>query len=352
MPDNTPNLSPPRMHFFTMANQRHGGFLSACGLMSRLRKHFHVSAWSLFGDVPATNLSDLQCAADRVGEPGSMPERTDGHHVVMYLNDYPAVFGNYSSQWRRLLPAAASVQLVFNRSLGGLPREPWLAGCVTQLYFHDSWMAHSWKILTRDSPLADLPSEVLAPPVDLSGFRDLAGQRPDPPPVVVGRLAGDGDVPRNAVDFYRHLAGALPEARFWFMPSPPVVEAAFADDARFRFLARDALGVQEFLRACHIYALTYWRGVPVPGPRSLMEAMAAGCAPVVIDRDGPRDRVEHGVSGFRSNDDSEFIECIVKLARDPALRARISAGARERSRGWGPDTWIQRLVHRSLGLAS
>lgn len=350
LPNDDPKPVRPRMHFFTMANKRHGGFLSACGLMSRLREHFHVTGWPLFGEVPRENLADLRSAADRIGDRGSMPEMTGGRHVVMYMNDYPPIFGSHSSHWRRLLPAAASVQIVFNRSLGGLPREHWLADCVTHLFFHDSSMAHSWKTLTRDSPLSTLPAEVLAPPVDLSGFRDLPGGRPAPPPVIVGRLAGDGEVPRNAVDFYRAAAEALPEARFWFMPPPPALEVVFAGDTRFRFLARDALEVPEFLRACHIFALTYWRGVPVPGPRALMEAMAAGCPPVVIDRDGPRDRVEHGVSGFRSNDDSEFINYVVKLARDPALRHRISVGARQRSRGWGPEVWVERIVRNSLGV--
>jgi len=133
------------------------------------------------------------------------------------------------------------------------------------------------------------------------------------------------------------------------MPPPPDLESAFAGDPRFRFLARGAISPVEFFSSCHIYALTYWAGVPIPGPRSLMEAMAAGCAPVVVGREGPRDRVVHGESGFCTNDDREFADRVIALASDPALRARIGEGARRRSMDWDPQQWIDRIIAGSLG---
>lgn len=341
--------SPPTLHVFTMANQRHGGLLSACTLMSRLRAHFHVVAQPLFGPLPDENRHALEAVADRVGDSGEIPRLDGGDHALLYMSDYPTIFCNHAARWRHALAGTASVQIVFNRTLGSLPRERWLEDVVTRLYFHDSWMRQSWRILSRDTPLADLPAEVLAPPVELAGFRKLAARRPRPPPLIVGRLAGDADVPHNAPELYRRLAAELPEAQFWFMPSPPGLEAELGGHSQFRFYRRNAVAVPEFLHACHIYALSYWRGVRVPGPRSLMEAMAAGCAPVVIDREGPRDRVVHGESGFRSNDDTQFINYIVRLARNAPLRDRVSAAARERSRQWGPGQWVQRIVANSLG---
>ena len=96
----------------------------------------------------------------------------------------------------------------------------------------------------------------------------------------------------------------------------------------------------DFLAKCDVYLLTYRPGDPVPGPRSLSEAMAAGCAPVVIDRDGPRVRVEHGVSGFRSNDAGEMARQVEELVLNPGLRRRIARGARERVRAFDPQLWI------------
>jgi glycosyltransferase involved in cell wall biosynthesis len=165
--------------------------------------------------------------------------------------------------------------------------------------------------------------------------------------VVVGRLAGDTDVPDNAVSFYGLLAEALPGVELWFMPAPEPLRAAYRNDPRFRFLDRNEIPVPDFLSACHIFALTY-SGVPVPGPRSLMEAMAAGCAPVTIDRGGPRDRIVQGESGFRTNDDDEMIDHIMQLATDTPLRERISHGAARRASEFDPDNWVRAIVRTSL----
>jgi glycosyltransferase involved in cell wall biosynthesis len=313
-----------------MANRRHGGLMSACGLMTRLRHHFHVSAWSLFGAVPDENLRELRSAADEVHVDEFASELGAADHVLFYMNDYPPIFGNYSDRWRQALRDVASVQIVFNRNMGTLHREHWLAERLSRVYFHDSWMRESWRVLIGDSPLAGVGTDMLAPPADLSRFLAVTERRSAP--LVIGRLAGQDSVPRNAVELYGRLSGLLPEAQFWFMPAPAVLEESYGDNSRFRFLRWDAMDPAEFLASCHIYALTFWAGVPVPGPRALMEAMAAGCAPVVIDREGPRDRVVHGESGFRTNDDDEFIDYVARLARDEGLRQRIAAAARERAR--------------------
>lgn len=317
--------------------------------MARLRDHFRVAAWSLFGEVPDVNLRELQGAADEVHVGGSPPNLGASDHALFYMNDYPSIFSNYSERWREALAEAVSVQFAFNRNLGSIPLEHWLGARLNRIYFHDTGMQSGWRFLVAESPLAAVPTEVLAPPADLSRFLRLSAAKP--PRLVIGRLAGDDSVPPNAVELYGRLAQELPEARFWFMPAPAMLREAFSGDERFSFLDRGAMDPVEFLSSCHIYALTYWAGMPVPGPRSLMEAMAAGCAPVVIDREGPRDRVIHGESGFRTNDDQEFIGYVTSLARDTTLRERIAAAARERARQWGPQVWVERIVANSLGDA-
>lgn len=62
-----------------------------------------------------------------------------------------------------------------------------------------------------------------------------------------------------------------------------------------------------------------------------VEAMAAGCVPVVINRGGQREIVEHGVSGFLWNDKEELSEYTVRLASDDKLRAKMSEAARRRA---------------------
>ncbi len=57
----------------------------------------------------------------------------------------------------------------------------------------------------------------------------------------------------------------------------------------------------------------------------VIEAQACGLPCVVSDQGGPKDLVEHGLSGFvtRGNDVEDFTRAVVQLAGDPALRARM-----------------------------
>jgi glycosyltransferase involved in cell wall biosynthesis len=41
--------------------------------------------------------------------------------------------------------------------------------------------------------------------------------------------------------------------------------------------------------------------------------------------------IEHGVSGFLVGNDAEWIECIMRLAADPALRRDVGQRARKRA---------------------
>lgn len=71
-----------------------------------------------------------------------------------------------------------------------------------------------------------------------------------------------------------------------------------------------------------------------------VEAMAAGCVPVVINKAGQREIVEHGVSGFLWNDLDELRRYTQQLIDDISLRDRMAAAARERSRRFGPDPYV------------
>ena len=62
-----------------------------------------------------------------------------------------------------------------------------------------------------------------------------------------------------------------------------------------------------------------------------VEAMAAGCVPVVINRGGQREIVEHGVSGFLWDNLEELEEYTMRLIGDRDLLVWMSAAARKRS---------------------
>jgi len=74
-----------------------------------------------------------------------------------------------------------------------------------------------------------------------------------------------------------------------------------------------------------------------------VEAMAAGCVPVVINNGGQREIVVHGETGFLWNTLDELVMYTERLATDDALWRRMSAAARERSKMFARERFIARL---------
>lgn len=74
-----------------------------------------------------------------------------------------------------------------------------------------------------------------------------------------------------------------------------------------------------------------------------VEAMAAGCVPVVINRGGQAEIVEHGVSGFLWNSREEWQNFSIRLMQDRALWEKMSAAARARAALFSRDAYIARF---------
>jgi glycosyltransferase involved in cell wall biosynthesis len=80
-----------------------------------------------------------------------------------------------------------------------------------------------------------------------------------------------------------------------------------------------------------------------------VEAMSAGCVPVVVNRGGQPEIVEHGVSGFLWNTLDELRQFTRQLAGDDALWARMSQAARDRARQFDRAHYVQGFLrHLSL----
>lgn len=75
---------------------------------------------------------------------------------------------------------------------------------------------------------------------------------------------------------------------------------------------------------------------------STVEAMAAGCVPVVINKGGQAEIVRHGVDGFLWDTLEELKGHTLALASDEGLRARMSESARARSRLFSKEACVQR----------
>jgi glycosyltransferase involved in cell wall biosynthesis len=81
-----------------------------------------------------------------------------------------------------------------------------------------------------------------------------------------------------------------------------------------------------------------------------VEAMAAGCVPVVIDRAGQREIVRHGTDGYRWTSLPELAAHTRTLMADDALRERMSAAAFARAQAFSEQAFSERWLRIAAGL--
>jgi glycosyltransferase involved in cell wall biosynthesis len=75
-----------------------------------------------------------------------------------------------------------------------------------------------------------------------------------------------------------------------------------------------------------------------------VEAMRAGCVPIVIDCGGQREIVEDGRSGFLCGGLAGLVQKSVALVREDGRRCTMSEQAVRRSMKFAGDTFDRRLV--------
>ena len=73
-----------------------------------------------------------------------------------------------------------------------------------------------------------------------------------------------------------------------------------------------------------------------------VEAMAAGCIPVVIDRAGQREIVRHSIDGFRWTDPEQLMSFTRRLAAEDDLRSRLAAEAVRRAQLFSDAAFAER----------
>ncbi|HXI17395.1 MAG TPA: glycosyltransferase [Chloroflexota bacterium] len=77
---------------------------------------------------------------------------------------------------------------------------------------------------------------------------------------------------------------------------------------------------------------------------SIVEAMAGGCVPVVIDKGAAGELVDHGESGYRWRTLEEWRRHTLDMVRDDGLRTRLAARAVQASGRYGRDVFRRHLL--------
>jgi glycosyltransferase involved in cell wall biosynthesis/O-antigen/teichoic acid export membrane protein len=200
----------------------------------------------------------------------------------------------------------------------------------------------------RDSPVVTI-SESGREELLRAGLRDVAVVEPgrdDAPPralevekevvptfLYVGRLAANKR-PEHAVEAFKTIRTALPDARLWIVGRGPLDERlarSLPDGAQLLgYLGRDEL----FDRMARAHCLL------VPSVREgwgmvVVEANSVGTPSVGYDVPGIRDSIRHGETGWLTNagDPAGLARAAVDLLHDPSRHARACVLARE----WASD---------------
>lgn len=76
---------------------------------------------------------------------------------------------------------------------------------------------------------------------------------------------------------------------------------------------------------------------------STVEAMGAGCVPVVINEGGQKEIITYGENGFLWNTLEELEDLTIKLTKDNNLWTKISENAKVRAKKFGKEKFCERL---------
>ncbi|MBI3954611.1 glycosyltransferase family 4 protein [Candidatus Collierbacteria bacterium] len=171
----------------------------------------------------------------------------------------------------------------------------------------------------------DSPSHSKRQDILIEAFRTFKKQNPRFQLVLAGGLKGD----EKSVDKLRSQAGSLPVE---FLINPSFIK----------------------LKSCYLHAKFYWHaaGFEVNERHhpdrvehfgiSTVEAMAAGCIPVVIAKGGQREIITPD-SGFLVDSIEDMVNSTNKLARDKDLLTSYSTAARSRAQDFSEKRFSREL---------
>jgi len=141
--------------------------------------------------------------------------------------------------------------------------------------------------------------------------------------------------------FYKRLLENTKNMRFEFMEAHKELRDAFKDDKRMVFHKWDSMKVEDFLSRGHAYLYrtsNMWRD---QYPRVVAEALATGLPVLTEPRDGTKDRVLHGDTGFYCCDFDSYVYALKLLQRKEDYRHHLSRNAKDWAReNLRPERWV------------
>jgi len=185
-------------------------------------------------------------------------------------------------------------------------------------------------------------SKTVYPPCPVEDFSEFTNVKSRENLVVtIGRI-----VPEKRFHFFVELARIVPKTRFVAIGSLSDETSAYYDQLKksapenVSFVLSPLRKVRDILGRAMAYvhcAENEHFGI------TIVEAMAAGCVPIVHDSGGPKEIVTSDV-GFRWSNLSVAARQIVMLAENDSLRRELSAAASVRARQFRPEVFESEMT--------
>ncbi len=266
---------------------------------------------------------------------------------IWYMNDFVyKLNGDVVEQIKPVLDSAEEIYIVLNFVMGGLQRAAWLAEYpVKKVLFLNETKRAEWD--DKAAPeLSGIPTQALAPCVDIDRYLDVA--RSGSNRVRIGRHSRISlKYPPDPCELYESIL-PVKDVEFRFMLGHPKLRKRFVGDGRFRFYHWNEIPVSTFLANTDIFLYEISPRVSDQGPRVIVEAMAAGVPCIAENRDGMKDRIVPGISGYLTDGRGQMIEAVGELVDSPGLRGTMGAAGREiAAHRFRPENWIAALGGRS-----
>lgn len=227
---------------------------------------------------------------------------------------------------------AARKVMALTYKFGKAPTQPWAQDWDQYLFLCSQMRAD---FVTKSQNL-NVPTTVLAPPVDLAPFLYATPISKDEVNVVRWSSQGDDKWPAST----RALLEGCPRVKFDFMPPP----SALLHDApaNLHCFPAGSIAPAELARFGNLFVYLLPDGYSDQGPRVVVEAMAAGLAVIADNRWGAKDRVTPE-TGWLVDSHEQAIEIINNVT--PDLLAAKGAAARQRAQTeFDPARWVDAIT--------
>jgi glycosyltransferase involved in cell wall biosynthesis len=222
--------------------------------------------------------------------------------------------------------------------------------------FSRTWTKRRW----------EMDCEVVHPPVDID-FADRADQRRDNLILSVGRFSTMAHTKKQLETMGAFRALQQTTVGRWSYACVGGLNDRAENHAFFERIQESGRGMSTLveanldmaaLRSLFARAKIYWHATGLDDDTdarpelaehfgiATVEAMAAGCVPVVINKGGQPEIVRHGETGFLWNTLEELQKYTQLLADDATLWARMSAAAKDRARDFSRARFIERMSSR------